>query len=257
MQNELTKEMLANPHVSVDCVVIGFDGEDLRVLLVRQIGKKSSEMAHNMKLPGSLIYDHEDLDEAAQRVLNELAGIKSLNLIQFHAFGSKNRTHDPKDVNWVEHFHHMDRKVERIVTIAYLAMVKINKKLTQLSDEHEACWIKTTEIGELAFDHNQIIEEAFLFIRQYVASNPAALFDLLPHKFTAAQMRRPYELTYNRKMDVRNFHKKISMMEYIVPLEEKQTGVPHRAARYYKFDKKTYNKIHGTNKSFKNNSSTL
>ena len=57
-------------------------------------------------------------------------------------------------------------------------------------------------------------------------------------------------------VNIKNFHKKISMTGYIVPLEEKQTGVPHRAARYYKFDKKAYNKIHGTNK-LKNESSTL
>lgn len=250
MQNKAAKEALINPHVSVDCVIIGFDGEDIRVLLVKQVGKESNGKFNDMKLPGSLIYDDEDLDEAAQRVLCELTGIDSLNLIQFHAFGSKNRTHNPKDVNWLERFHRLDRKVERIVTIAYLSMVKIDKKLTQLSDKYEACWVKVKEIGELAFDHNQITNEALLFIRQYVEMNPSTLFDLLPRKFTAAQLRRLFELVYDKPQDVRNFHKKIAMMEYVVQLDEKQTGVPHRAARYYKFDKKQYNKVHGVSKSF-------
>ena len=58
-----------NLHVSVDCVLIGFDGEQFRVLLVRQVGKQSEDGYNNMKLPGSLIYDDEDLDEAAKRVL--------------------------------------------------------------------------------------------------------------------------------------------------------------------------------------------
>ena len=129
-------------------------------------------------------------------------------------------------------------------------MVKIDKKLTQLSDKYEACWVKVKEIGELAFDHNQIINEALLFIRQYVDTNPSVLFDLLSRKFTAAQLRTLYELVYDKIFDVRNFHKKIAMMEYVVQLDEKQTGVPHRAARYYKFDKKIYNKIHGVSKSF-------
>ena len=81
-----------NLHVSVDCVLIGFDGEQFRVLLVRQVGKQSEDGYNNMKLPGSLIYDDEDLDEAAKRVLNELTGLKNVKLTQFKAYGSKDRT---------------------------------------------------------------------------------------------------------------------------------------------------------------------
>ena len=89
---------LANNHFSVDCVVVGFDGERLRVLLLRRIGEDSGEVFHDMKLPGSLIYMDEDLDGAAMRVLNELTGFKNVNLMQFKAFGSRDRTKNPKDV---------------------------------------------------------------------------------------------------------------------------------------------------------------
>ena len=217
MQNIQKNTPLANNHISVDCVVIGFDGEQLKVLLVKRAGEDNGEVYHDMKLPGSLIYMDEDLDEAAQRVLYELTGLKNVNLMQFKAFGSKNRTSNPKDVRWLERA--MQSRVERIVTIAYLSMVKI------------------------AFDHNLIIKEAMTYIRQFVEFNPSMLFELLPRKFTAAQLRTLFELVYDKVVDVRNFHKKIAMMEYVVPLEEKQQGVAHRAARYYKFDKKIYNKV--------------
>ena len=72
MQNMEHKTPLANNHISVDCVVIGFDGEQLKVLLIKRVGEEQGEIFHDMKLPGSLIYMDEDLDEAAQRVLNEL-----------------------------------------------------------------------------------------------------------------------------------------------------------------------------------------
>ena len=98
MQNIQKKAPLANNHISVDCVVIGFDGEQLKVLLVKRAGEDNGEVYHDMKLPGSLIYMDEDLDEAAQRVLYELTGLKNVNLMQFKAFGSKNRTSNPKDV---------------------------------------------------------------------------------------------------------------------------------------------------------------
>ena len=232
---------LANNHISVDCVVIGFDGEQLKVLLVKRAGEDNGEVYHDMKLPGSLIYMDEDLDEAAQRVLYELTGLKNVNLMQFKAFGSKNRTSNPKDVRWLERA--MQSRVERIVTIAYLSMVKIDRTLDKNLDDHQACWIALKDVKTLAFDHNLIIKEAMTYIRQFVEFNPSMLFELLPRKFTAAQLRILFELVYDKAVDVRNFHKKIAMMEYVVPLEEKQQGVAHRAARYYKFDKKIYNKV--------------
>lgn len=232
---------LANNHISVDCVVIGFDGEQLRVLLIKRVGEEEGEIFHDMKLPGSLIYMDEDLDEAAKRVLNELTGLKNVNLMQFKAFGSKDRTKDPKDVHWLERA--MQSKVERIVTIAYLSLVKIDRALSRALDDYQACWVAMQDIKILAFDHNLIIKEAMTYIRQYVEINPSCLFDLLPRKFTAAQLRTLYELLYGKQIDVRNFHKKIALMEYVVPLEERQQGVAHRAARYYRFDKKIYNKV--------------
>lgn len=232
---------LANNHISVDCVVIGFDGDQLKVLLVKRVGEESGEIFHDMKLPGSLIYMDEDLDEAAKRVLHELTGLKNVNLMQFKAFGSKDRTKNPKDVHWLERA--IKSKVERIVTIAYLSLVKIDRALNKNLDDYQACWVAMKDIKDLAFDHNIIIREAISYIRQYAEFNPSSLFELLPRKFTALQLRTLYQLVYDKQIDVRNFHKKIAMMEYVVPLEEKEQGVAHRAARYYKFDKKIYNKV--------------
>lgn len=243
MQNkeQSSKQPLANNHISVDCVVLGFDGEQLKVLLIRRMGEEGGQVFHDMKLPGSLIYMDEDLDEAAARVLNELTGLKNVRLVQFKAFGSKDRTKNPKDVRWLERA--MQSKVERIVTIAYLSLVKIGRKLNRGLEAHEAYWVSLDELGELAFDHNLIIREAMVYIRQYVEGNPSALFDLLPRKFTAAQLRTLYEVVYGKTVDVRNFHKKMSAMGYVIPLDEKQQGVAHRAARFYRFDRNVYNRM--------------
>ncbi len=234
------KLQLANNHISVDCVVIGFDGEQLKVLLINRESEYQGMVTRDKKLPGSLIYMDEDLDEAAQRVLKELTGLKNVNLLQFKAFGSRNRTNDPKDLHWLERA--MKSKVERIVTIAYLAVVKIDRTLDKNLDASQALLVPLQEVGELAFDHNLIIKEALIAVRQHVETNPSILFDLLPRKFTASQFRILYELLYETEVDVRNFHKKIAMLDYVVPLDEFQQGVAHRAARYYKFDKKVYNK---------------
>ena len=236
-------EQNINLHVSVDCVLIGFDGESFRVLLVKQMDKAIDEDMNYMKLPGSLIYDDEDLDDAAKRVLNELTGLKNVVMKQFKAYGSKNRTRNPKDVLWLERFHRLDKKIDRIVTIAYLALVKIDRNYEKLSSNYDAKWMHVKDVTNLAFDHMQIMHDALAFVRHYIEITPSALFDLLPKKFTAYQLRSLFQLVYNKEFDVRNFHKKMLQMAYVVPLDEKETGVPHRAARLYKFDKTIYNKI--------------
>lgn len=241
MKENLNKLPLAINHFSVDCVVIGFDGNELKVLLVKRTGEENGKPYQDLKLPGSLIYLDEDLDEAAKRVLHELTGIKNVKLMQFRTFGSRNRTSKTKDVHWLENL--MQSKVDRIVTVAYLSLVKVDRTISKSLDEYQASWVALKDVKALAFDHNLILKEALVYIRQVLDFKPAILFDLLPRKFTVSQFRILYELIYDRVVDVRNFHKKIAMMKYIIPLEEKQEGVSHRAARYYRFDRKLYNKM--------------
>ena len=131
-------------HFSVDCVIFGFDGENLNVLLLHRKGEDNGESFHDMKLPGSLIYQDEDLDEAAKRVLNELTGLKNLKMIQFKAFGSKDRTRNPKDVHWLEKVEHT--RVTRIVTVVYLALVKIDRSLNRQQDNCLVEWVPMTQI---------------------------------------------------------------------------------------------------------------
>jgi len=233
-----TQLHLAVNHISVDCVVLGFDGEQLRVLLVKRVGEENGEVFHDMKLPGGLIYTDENLDDAARRVLRELTGIKSINLLQFKAYGSKDRTKNAKDVHWLEHAIQM--KVDRIVTIAYIALVRINRALTNSSGENEICWVPLDEVRELAFDHNIILGDAINVVRRQADTDPSYLFNLLPSKFTILQLRTLYERVYGKRQDVRNFQKKVNQLDYVIGLDEREQGVAHRAARLYRFDRKLY-----------------
>ena len=225
-----------NPHVSVDCVLIGFDGEKLSVLLVKRQGVVDKDFC-DTKLPGSLIYMDEDLDEAAQRVLTELTGLKNVKMEQFKTFGKKERAANPKDALWLERFHSLKSPIDRIITVAYLSFQKVGRKSDFSSYKYEPCWKPVKEVGELAFDHKEIIDEALAYIRDKAELNPSFLFAMLPKKFTAAQLRKLFEIVYDRAFDVRNFHKRIAQMPYVVMLNEKEEGVAHRAARFYRFDR--------------------
>ena len=226
-------------YVSVDCVVFGFDDDQLNILLVqRDVDKKG---AKDLKLPGSLIYNEEDVDDAANRVLFELTGIKRMTLKQFRCFASPNRANDPDDMKWLDMAYQSN--INRLITVAYLSLCKVDRKLNNVSKYKQTEWCPIDRLPQMPFDHNQIVKESLIEIRTWIEHNPAIVFELLPQKFTISQLHRLYEAIYNKKIDIRNFHKKVAAMTYVLPLDEKQKDVSHRAARYFKFDKKAYNRL--------------
>lgn len=227
-----------NPHVSVDCVVFGFDGENLKVLLIERSIAERNEMYNDKKLPGSIILADEDLDDAASRILNELTGLRNIYLSQFRSFGNPSRTRNPRDIHWLQETTRL--KIGRIVTVAYVALVKISRKIQFNDPDVKANWYDVKEITgmNMAFDHRDIIECGLMHIRHRVMTEPHILFELLPKKFTISQLRILYDVLYQTRSDVRNFRKKVAQMPYVVMLDEMETGVPHRAARLYRFDRK-------------------
>lgn len=168
--------------------------------------------------------------------------MSSPHLEQFHTFGAPSRIKNPEDRAWVEAV--SGQKIGRLVTVAYMAMLRISTKLRKLMENHKTRWVPVDDLPELAFDHRDIIDLALERVRSSVKKEPALIYDMLPAKFTALQLRRLNEEIHGKPMDVRNFHKKIASRPYIVPLDEKEEGVPHRAARYYRFDRKIYNRLY-------------
>lgn len=225
-------------YVSVDCVVFGFDNEQLNILLVKREVEEGE--TKNLKLPGSLIYEQENVDDAAIRVLFELSGIKKLPLKQFRCFASPDRANNPEDIKWLDRTYQPN--IDRLITVAYIALCKIDRKLKNTS-RYNTLWCPLDDLPEMPFDHNLIVKGSLVEIRKWIETEPSIIFETLPRKFTISQLRRFYEALYNKKIDIRNFHKKVSTMPYVVALEEKEKGVSHRAARYYKFDKIEYNKL--------------
>lgn len=227
-----------NPYVSIDCVVFGFDGKDLKVLLIKRHIEENTGEYNDKKLPGSIIYMDEDLDEAATRVLAELTGLKNIPLSQFHSFGNPLRTSNPRDILWLERT--MKTKIERIVTIGYVALIKINRKITLNSQNTSAAWYNVDEVKEmnLAMDHNLIVQKGLDHIKWWLNAEPHLMFKLLPTKFTVSQLRLLYDEINQTKSDVRNFQKKINQWHNLVMLDEFEKGVPHRAGRLYKYQNK-------------------
>jgi 8-oxo-dGTP diphosphatase len=116
-----------NPHVSVDCVIFGFEEGDLKVLLIERSYANASnpqKTGKDLLLPGDLVYDHEDLDTSAKRILKELTNLENIFLEQFHAFGDPNRVRKETDKVWLESIR--TEPEARVITIAYYSLVKLH-----------------------------------------------------------------------------------------------------------------------------------
>lgn len=206
---------------SVDCVIFGFDEGELKILLIE---RNEPPYKKWKALPGNLVYDTEDIDGAAERVLYELTGLRGVYLRQLHSFGK------------------IDRHPQgRVITVAYYAIIKRKDDglhpVTTFAKK--AFWWPANNLPALAFDHNEIAEKGIERLRNKIRNEPIG-FELLPEQFTLTQLQHLYEVIQEKKIDKRNFRKKLLSSGLLIELKEKQTGVAHRAARLYKFNKKSY-----------------
>jgi 8-oxo-dGTP diphosphatase len=221
------------PNISVDCVIFGFDGENLNVLLIEE--KDIGQGLLRKRLPGDLIHRGEGLDAAADRVLWELATLRNVTMKQFHTFGDPLRVNDPKDKKWLELYR--SNPDERVITVAYYALVKMaDFTPNPASFAGEALWQDIQEIPELAFDHNEIVEVALWKLQRHFELNKSG-YELLPPKFTLNQLQQLHEAITQEELDKRNFRKKVVREKLVEPTEEKQEGVLHKPARLYRIKK--------------------
>ena len=207
--------------VGIDCIIFGFDKGELNLLLL----KRNFEPAMGKwSLMGGFIQENESADDAAKRVLSELTGLENVYMEQIGAFGAVNR--DPG---------------ERVISLAYYALVNVNEYDHELVEQHNAHWVNINELPELIFDHAEMVERARLQMKQKASRAPIG-FNLLPELFTLPQLQSLYEAIYGEVMDKRNFRKRIAEMGFIEKTEMKDKTGSKRGAFLYKFNDKAYQK---------------
>ena len=233
--------MELNRNISVDCVVFGYDYEKLNVLIVKRTlsdPDTNSEIFSDYTLAGNHIYERETLEAAAHRIVHDLTGLKNIYLEQFKTFAHPDRLKGSNDQLWLKHIG-FDPNV-RIVSIGFFALLEVQKTNLKWMGR-EVKWVPVHEVGRLGFDHNQILDEALIAMREKMKHEPIG-FELLPEKFTLTQLQTVYEKIFDTEFDKRNFRKKAQRMKYLIPLNEKQKGVSHKPAQLYMFSREVYEK---------------
>jgi 8-oxo-dGTP diphosphatase len=205
--------------VAVDCIIFGFDGFDIKLLLIQR-GIEPEK--NKWSLMGGFILDNETLNQAANRILYQLTGLKGVYMEQLEAFSDPLR--DP---------------VERTVSVAYFALIDIHRYEKQLSHDYHAEWFLIKKKPHLIFDHDQMVTLAQKKLRYKAALHPI-LFELLPPKFTIPQLQSLYQDIYNTTFDNRNFSRKVLSTGLLIKQKEKDKTQSKKGAFYYVLNKRKY-----------------
>ena len=206
--------------VSVDCIIFGFEAGKLKVL----IGRRNMDPGRGeWSLYGGFVRNDESINEAADRTLFELTGMRNVYMRQVGAFGSVDR--DPG---------------ARVVSVAYYALINVKDYDERLLKEHGVEWVNIDELPQMFSDHNLMINKARKLMQSKIKTEPIS-FQLLPSLFTLTQLQRLYEAVNGEEVDKRNFRKRIKEMDFIEKTELIDKTGSKRGAYLYRFNKKAYN----------------
>lgn len=219
-----------NTAVSGNCVVFGFDGQHLQVLIIERVrephlGAKA--------LPGRLMLPEEDVEDVALSAVRNITGLDKPYHKQVRAFGSTAR-----------------HPAGRVISIAYYALVNMEAiELREAPFANNPMWYPLSEVPQLAFDHNDIIQSALRRLRKRLMQKPVAL-EMLPAKFTLPQLHRLYEDLYQQSFDKRNFRRKILASGVFEALDEFQETGQNRPPRLYQANRVRYMELRLNGNSF-------
>ena len=220
--------------LALDSIIFGFDGDSLKVLLV----KRGVEAA-TWSLMGGWLQPDEGLEKAVARILFELTGLTNVYLEQLYSFGEPDR--DP---------------IVRTISVAYFALVKVADYASKISETFHARWFSLYDLPPLLFDHADMVDLAIRRLRYKAALHPIG-FELLPEKFTIPQLKKLYDAIYNTEFDKRNFSRKILSTGLLIKLDEKQKGFSKRGAYFYQVDMDKYQQLTHSFLNFIPNPDTL
>ena len=230
--NEAREKYL--PHISIDCVVFGFHEGMLKVLLLET---KNQEEYY---LPGGFLQKTEPIENGANRILKERTGLDDIFLQQFHVFGDPDRSKQhfdlykemlPENENWF---------TNRFLTIGYYALVDffdVNPSPDQFS---VSCnWVDLNQLPRLGLDHAYIINTALATLRVQLNYQPIG-YNLMPKLFTMPELQKLYETILDKKLDRRNFQRRMLGYGILNKAEETRKGGAHKAPYLYSFDLGNY-----------------
>jgi 8-oxo-dGTP diphosphatase len=219
--SHILQEVITN--LSIDCVMFGFERSRLEVLLVQRAIEPFQGL---WALPGGFIQLQEQVIPAADRILEATTGMTGIYLEEVGVFDRPDRYPE-----------------RRVITIGHFALVSPeNYCLAPGIDTRAVRWFELSQLPELPFDHQEIIDRALEKLRKRIRERPIG-FELLPAKFTLPRLQTLYEAILGTALDKRNFRKRITRLGVLRQLPETDPDSTRRAACLYSFDADAYERL--------------
>ena len=216
-------------YVAVDCVIFGFDGEALKLLLYKRYFEPEKG---KWSLMGGFLKEVETLDDAAYRVLAKITGLRNIYMEQLSTFSTIHR--DSED---------------RVLSTAYSSLINIQDYDVDILKNNGVEWFSIDQLPNLIFDHNEMVEKALKRLKRRATSQPIG-FELLPERFTITQLRNLYSAIYQRKLDPANFRRKLMSMDLLDRLPIKEKNGSKKGSFLYSFNKQKYETLTSNGFSF-------
>ncbi len=215
--------------VAVDCIIFGFDSNKLKLLLFK---RKVEPLKGKWSLIGAFIKENMTINDAAKIILEESTGLKDVYLQEVKTYSETDR--DPG---------------ERVISVGYYSLLRIDGFKLKSVEKFDAKWFDLDEIPELILDHKQMVDDAIQELRKKAKTQLIGI-ELLPENFTIPQLQQLYECIYNRKIDNRNFRKKIVSFDLLINTGEKDKSSSKKGAFLYKFNREKFNKFTSNGQNF-------
>jgi ADP-ribose pyrophosphatase YjhB (NUDIX family) len=205
------------PGITVDLVLFTVDQDSLKVMLVK---RAEAPFSGYWSLPGGFLRIGESLEEAALRILEEKAGVHEVYLEQLYTFGDPER--DPR---------------ARVITVTYFALIPWKKlAMPESKKVTDVSWHSTNQLPKLAFDHKEIANYAVQRLRAK-AGYSNIVYGLMSEKFRLSDLQKIYEIILNKRLDKRNFRKRMLASGLLEETGIKDITGAHRPAMLYHFKK--------------------
>lgn len=205
--------------VAVDCVIFGYDEDQLKLLLYKRDFEPEKG---KWSLLGGFLRNEETLDDAAYRVLARITGLRNIFMEQLSSFSKVDR--DP---------------AARVISIGYYSLINISDYDEDLLKQYGAEWFALEDLPHLIFDHDEIVERSLKRLKRKAKTQPIG-FELLPVNFTIPMLRNLYEAIYQRELDPANFRRKFMSMGLLDRLPIKDKNSSRKGSYLYAFNKEKY-----------------
>ncbi|SIQ90051.1 NUDIX hydrolase [Maribacter ulvicola] len=221
------------PNLSYDCVIFGFNGKTLKILILEY------QNTGLFALPGGYIKKNQSLKDAVNQGVKERTGLTDVYLDQFQVFGEPNRT-DPLATERIlkESNNNTEQNqwmMERFLTVGHYALINyedVTPKPDQFSDS--IGWYDIDNVPQLMMDHNEIVEKALEVLRNNISEKLIGM-NLLPQKFTMKQLQQVFEAILDQTLRRTSFQRKMLSLDILERHEKLFEGKAHKAPYLYSF----------------------